>query len=32
MMTVENWNQILTACIVNDTRNKLFTVFYLLSC
>ena len=32
MMTVENWNQIMTACIVSDESKKLFTVIYLFSC
>lgn len=31
MMTVENWNQILTACLVSDT-NRFITILYLFSC
>lgn len=31
MLTVENWNNILTACMVSDV-NKSITLIYLLSC
>ena len=31
MMTVENWNQILTGCL-NSKVNRAYTMFYLFSC
>ena len=31
MMTIENWNNILTACLVSSV-NVVITVLYLISC